>query len=138
MDLTDTQPYMLLLNNLTILTVRYVLCTQPRAPAPQSNVTFVDRAQAALNAAGAVERAGAALSAAQAGAATGNTNLVGSISNTIQAAQARHSAFFCMLAVSAFLRMLCTVLHRCSWLKQGPLPHRQCPAPSRSCTALPA
>ena len=104
-------------------------CAQPRAPAPQSNVTFVDRAQAALNAAGAVERAGAALSAAQAGAATGNTNLVGSISNTIQAAQARHSAFFCMLVVSALLRRLCTVLRMCSWLKQGPLPQRHSPLP---------
>lgn len=73
-----------------------VLCSaaQPRAPAPQSNITFVDRAQAALSAAGAVERAGAALSAAQAGAASGNTNLVGSISNTIQAAQARHCAWW--------------------------------------------
>ena len=80
-----------------------MLCAQPRAPAPQSNVTFVDRAQAALNAAGAVEKAGAALSAAQVGAASGNTNLVGGISNAIQAAQARPSATihtFCFLVTS--------------------------------------
>lgn len=113
-----------------------MLCAQPRAPAPQSNVTFVDRAQAALNAAGAVERAGAALSAAQAGATTGNTNLVGSISNTIQAAQARYFTWFCMLVV---YQLLCSCAECCAavpGLWQGPLPQHHCPArlaPARRC-----
>ena len=67
--------------------------TQTRAPAPQSNATFADKAQAALQAAGAVQQAGAALTAAQAASSTGNGNLIGGISGAIQAAQARPCAF---------------------------------------------
>ena len=85
----------------TVLMWRHLLLTcagramQTRAPAPQSNATFADKAQAALQAAGAVQQAGAALGAAQAASSAGNGNLIGGISGAIQAAQARPCAGTC-------------------------------------------
>jgi len=52
-------------------------------------VTFADKAQAALSAAGALQKAGTALSTAESAASTGNGGLIGGISGAIQAAQAR-------------------------------------------------
>jgi len=56
-------------------------------------VTFADKAQAALSAAGALQKAGTALSTAEGAASTGNGGLIGGISGAIQAAQARALPF---------------------------------------------